>query len=236
LEIRRGAWTEPELRLIPELVAPGETAVDVGANYGLWCWHLGRAVAPTGRVVAFEPVPATARSLRRILTLLGLGKDVEIHALGCGERHETRTFQIPSAGLGGPPIAGLAHMTGIESAREPTTLEANVVPLDAAVIHVNVSLLKVDVEGAELFVLRGASGILAEQQPTVICEIGRGLLRERYGIEPSSLVELMRDHGYSIMRLEGERLKDADLSHGHDGNYVFISERYRHRAAARLQT
>jgi FkbM family methyltransferase len=235
LEIRGGAWTEPELRLIPELVAPGETAVDVGANYGLWCWHLARALAPGGRVIAFEPIPPTARSLRRIVKLLGVSHAVEIHEAGCGERHETTTFRIPAAGPGEPPIAGLAHMSGIEPTEGWLTVEAPTFPLDAAVTQTNVSLVKADVEGAELFVLRGADRILSEQQPTVVCEVGRGLLRERYGIEPAELVELMRAHGYSITRLEGGRLRDADVSRGHDGNYVFISGRYRHRVAARLE-
>src|SRR5207244_2514366 len=44
LDIRRGRWTEPELRLIPLVVRPGESAIDVGANYGLWSYHLARAV------------------------------------------------------------------------------------------------------------------------------------------------------------------------------------------------
>jgi FkbM family methyltransferase len=234
IDIRRGAWTEPELRLVGELVAPGETAVDVGANYGLWSWHLARAVRPDGRVVAFEPIPATASSLRRILSLLGVGSSVEIHAAGCGDAHAKTRFRIPTAGPGGPPVAGLAHMTGLESASGSLTTEAPTVPLDAAVTQANVSLIKVDVEGAELFVLRGATRILREQQPTVVCEIGKGLLRERYGIEAGQLVELMRSHGYAITRLDGDRLRDADISHGHDGNYVFVSERYRHRVATRL--
>ena len=66
LDIRRGRWTEPELRLIPHVVRPGESAVDVGANYGLWSYHLARAVGRRGSVVAFEPVPQTFRALRRV--------------------------------------------------------------------------------------------------------------------------------------------------------------------------
>jgi FkbM family methyltransferase len=234
LEIRRGAWTEPELRLVPELAAPGETAVDVGANYGLWAWHLARAVSPDGRVVAFEPIPETARSLRRVLRLLGTTGAVEVHVAGCGETHATATFRIPTAGPAGPPVAGLAHIAGIESTEGSLTAESPTVPLDAAVSDGNVSVIKVDVEGAELFVLRGATRILREQQPTVICEIGRGLLAGRYGIEAGELVELMRRHGYEITRLEGDRLRAADVSEDHDGNYVFLSGRYRHRVKAWL--
>jgi FkbM family methyltransferase len=229
LEIRRGAWTEPELQLVRELVAPGETAIDVGANYGLWSWHLARAGT---RVVAFEPVPATARAMRRILHLLGEGASVEIQAAGCGERTEIGTFRIPIAWPGGPAIAGLAHMAGTEGIKGWTTTEASIVRLDDAVKRDDVSFVKVDVEGAELFVLRGASRILSQQQPTVVCEIGRGLLEQRYGIEPGELVELMEGHGYTLTRLESGKLRQADVSRAHDGNYVFVSERYRNRLGA----
>jgi FkbM family methyltransferase len=226
LEIRRGAWTEPELQLIPELVAPGETAIDVGANYGLWSWHLARAGS---RVEAFEPIPSTALAMKRIVHLLGVGASVEVHTAACGEKIESGTFRIPIAWPGGPPIAGLAHMAGTEGIQDWSTTEAPIVTLDDAVKRDDVSFLKVDVEGAELFVLRGAEKILREQQPTVVCEIGRGLLQERYGIEARDLVELMERHGYTINRLENGELQHADVSHAHDGNYVFVSERYRNR-------
>jgi len=39
-DIRRGAWVEPELGLIRRFVRPGQTAIDIGANYGLWSYHL----------------------------------------------------------------------------------------------------------------------------------------------------------------------------------------------------
>ncbi|MDQ6818887.1 MAG: FkbM family methyltransferase [Actinomycetota bacterium] len=228
LEIRRGAWIEPELQLVRELVAPGETAIDVGANYGLWSWHLARAGS---RVVAFEPIPATARAMRRIMHLLGVGASVEVHAAGCGERMETGTFRIPIAWPGGPAVAGLAHMAGTEGTEGWKTTEASIVTLDDAVKRDDVSFVKVDVEGAELFVLRGADRILSEQQPTVVCEIGRGLLQERYGIEVRDLVELMEGHGYTFTRLENGELRQADVSRAHDGNYVFVSGRYRNRLA-----
>src|SRR4051794_41410422 len=65
-DIRTGAMSEPELDLIAYAVRSGETAIDIGANYGLYSYHLSRAVAPNGRVYAFEPIPFTAGAFRVI--------------------------------------------------------------------------------------------------------------------------------------------------------------------------
>src|SRR5438270_1659051 len=58
-DICRGNWTEPELKLIPHALKPGESALDIGANYGMYCYHLSRAAGPNGKVFGFEPIPFT---------------------------------------------------------------------------------------------------------------------------------------------------------------------------------
>ena len=70
--------------------------------------------------------------------------------------------------------------------------------------------------------MRGAVGLLA-QRPLVICEIGRGLLRERYDIAVEDLLDLFAEHGLQAWSWDpvGVRLVPADFSPGHDGNYVF---------------
>jgi len=65
-DIRTGSWSEPELDLIPFAVQKGESVLDIGANYGLYTYHLSRAVGPSGRVYAFEPVPFTTATLRLV--------------------------------------------------------------------------------------------------------------------------------------------------------------------------
>src|SRR5260221_12767759 len=59
-DIRSGAWTEPEIEILRHAVKPGDTAIDIGANYGLYAYHLSRLLRGTGKVYSFEPVPFTA--------------------------------------------------------------------------------------------------------------------------------------------------------------------------------
>jgi FkbM family methyltransferase len=231
LDIRRGRWTEPELRLIAHLVRPGESAVDVGANYGLWSYHLARAVGEAGTVVAFEPVPQTFKALRRVLWLLGAGRVRTINA-GIGERDERVAFAVPVATESGTTVGGLAHMVGAEGARDDVVVEADIKRLDAVGITGDVALVKVDVEGAELYALRGASALIREHQPIVICEIGQGLSEPRYGLDGSEVEDLLAGWGYETFKLAGGRLTRASIDGDSDGNYVFVPAARRGRLAA----
>src|SRR5438874_732212 len=71
-DIRRGNWSEPELKLIPYALRPGESALDVGANFGFFSYHLSRAAGPQGKVFGFEPIPFTFGVLSNIRRLLGM--------------------------------------------------------------------------------------------------------------------------------------------------------------------
>ena len=231
LEIRRGRWTEPELRLIPHVVHSGESAVDVGANYGLWSYHLARAVGDGGTVVAFEPVPQTFKALRRVLWLLGAGRVRTINA-GIGERDERVAFAVPVASESGTTVGGLAHMVGAEGARDDVVVEADIKRLDGVGIAGDVALVKVDIEGAELYALRGASALICDHHPIVICEIGQGLSEPRYGIKGSAVEDLLAGWGYETFKLVGGRLVRESIDGRSDGNYVFVPAARRGRVAA----
>jgi FkbM family methyltransferase len=231
LDIRRGRWTEPELRLIPHVVRPGESAVDVGANYGLWSYHLARAVGPGGNVVAFEPVPQTFRALRRVLWLLGAARVRTVNA-GIGDRDERVSFAVPVAAESGTTVGGLAHMVGAEGAGDHFVVEADIKRLDGVGITGDVALVKVDVEGAELYALRGARGLIGDHQPIVICEIGQGLSEPRYGIEGSAVEDLLVDWGYETFKLVDGRLARESIDGHSDGNYVFVPAARRGRVTA----
>jgi FkbM family methyltransferase len=221
--IKRGSWTEPELELVPIAISPGQTALDVGANYGLWSYHLARAVGRDGHVVAVEPIAGTASALRRVLELLGVSRRVEVLAVAAGERDGAVGFRVPVAD--GIPVAGLAHMVGVEGSDQPTML-TRACRLDDVPVPGELALLKVDVEGAEFYALRGAERLLREHEPVIICEVGADLLEARYGLRANQLTAYLAGLGYSPpMRYRAGRLQTASLAEHHDGNYVFATPR-----------
>lgn len=233
-DIRTGAWTEPELDLIGHAVAPGDVVLDIGANFGLWSYHLARATRPTGRVLAFEPVAFTHGCLRRVATLLRF-RDVEMLPVGCGERGGRLAFSAPTqdAGL---ISAGLVHLGsraslrpgGGEQRRSSQEVEiwCDVVRLDDLLPELtNLSFVKCDIEGAELFALRGAERLIDSHLPTVVCEIDPSFLAG-FGLDAEDVVRFFTSREYRMFRYAPEPwprlvpVPSAEALTG--GNVVFV--------------
>jgi FkbM family methyltransferase len=207
-DIATGSWSEPELDLVPRAVHRGETAIDIGANYGLYTFHLSRAVGAAGRVYAFEPIPFTHQTLRSVVRLLGL-KNVELLALGCGERAGRLTFRMP-IDSSGPAIAGLAHRADRNDARPGRESEEAAFPTREVVCDViaidellpdlrRLAFIKCDIEGAELLAFRGARQVIETHLPTVVCEVNPWYL-EGFGIRIEELAGFFLERGYGLYR------------------------------------
>lgn len=230
-DIRSGRWSEPELALLPALLRPGETAVDVGANHGLYTFHLSRAVGPGGRVHAFEPVTDTYAGLRRVVRLLGL-RNVQIARVALGEQEAEAEMRVPLQ-PSGALNTGLAHLAdradrapGPDGARH---VRCRLMRLDEFPLAPQVALLKCDVEGAELLVLRGADGLIVRDAPSLLLEVDP-LYTARYSATPADLLEHLSARGYRPFRLAPEGAGLVALDRLGAGNHLFLHPRRRDRA------
>jgi FkbM family methyltransferase len=158
------------LSLFDKVLREGDTMVDVGANLGLMTLHAAGRVGPTGAVVAIEPHPAYFPRLLENVALNGL-RNVRAVEVAAGDVTEERTiFDIPSANIGRSSLA----RPEVDS--EPAG-SVSVRPLDDILDDQKadfVRLLKIDVEGFEPQVLRGASRTIA-MQPIVCMEVSAAL-------------------------------------------------------------
>jgi FkbM family methyltransferase len=232
LDIVRGKWYEPELDLISLAVSPGDDVLDLGANYGLYTYHLSRAVGARGRVYAFEPVPFTHRTLAVVVRLLGL-RNVTIVPKGCSDAGGTVTFRLPVQASGAPG-AGQAHI-GTRNDERPgadtqvrwdrtVLVQCEMVALDEYLPPLaKLSLIKCDIEGAELLAFRGAMRVIDQHRPCVICEINPWFL-DGFGLRLEELVGFFSDRGYRLYRYASERRLAAisSLADVVEDNYVFI--------------
>ncbi len=245
-DIRRGKWTEPEIDLIPLALEPGETALDIGANYGLYCYHLSRFTGARGRIYAFEPVPFTFRTLAVVARLLRLS-NVELIPKGCSDRSGEITFTVPVQ-ASGAMAAGQAYIGGRNDDREgkesqvrwvgTRDVTAEVVALDQFLPKLErLSLIKCDIEGAELLAFRGAEKMIDEHSPTVICEINPWFL-EGFGIRLEELTGFFFDKGYKLYhyRTDGGRgrLREVKAEEVAEDNYIFIHPSRRERFSSLL--
>lgn len=205
-DIYNRSWYEPEIDLIPYAVQPGETALDIGANFGFYCYHLSQAVGPEGRVYAFEPVPFTFETLCLVSKLLRI-RSVEFIAKGCSNENGEMMFRVPVQSSGALS-AGQAHISlrnndraGREKLMPWTEMEevrAEVVRLDDALSSLDrLSLIKSDIEGAEWFAFQGAEKLIDQHLPSVICEINPWFL-EGFGIALEDLLGFFFNKDYQL--------------------------------------
>jgi FkbM family methyltransferase len=145
------------LDLIPPM-KPGGLVVDVGANEGQFAKAL-RRLSPQARVIAFEPEPATAARLRSVFEsdpLVSVRETAVGASGGTASLHVTRNTVFASVLTPGARLP-LEYSSGAESI---TTVDVEMTTLDDA-IDGDVALLKIDVQGAEMDVLKGAARTLA---------------------------------------------------------------------------
>lgn len=206
-------WGEPYLRLVSLLADRSRLSVDIGAHEGDYTYFMRRYSAGC---IAYECNPRLARLLRR-----RFGRSVDIRSDAVSDHAGFAELRIPRSSAGenpgratiekGNPLAG--DFVEIERVRVPT------VRLDD-VIHRPVGLIKIDVEGHEMAVLRGAEGILERDRPNLIVE-----LEDRHvpGIVAKAFGHLAR-FGYQPTCLQDGRLIPAPADHAARlglWNYVF---------------
>jgi FkbM family methyltransferase len=237
-DIRTGSWAEPTLELIDPAVRAGEIAIDIGANFGLYSYHLDRAVGPAGRVYAFEPLPFTSETFKVVARLLRF-KRVELIPKGCGEVAGPVQFTVPVQ-RNGAFSTGLAHMAR-DDARpgrawyfqhdEMKQIECPVVAVDDYLPELrNVSFLKCDIEGADYFAMKGAARTIERNHPTVVCEIDPWFM-QGFGLAVSQLVDLFASWGYEVFGYEGGRLRRVTVDQINENNWVFVHPERRDRVA-----
>ena len=155
---------EPKLSWVcTHVLRPGDTVVDIGANYGVVTLLAAQAVGPGGCVHAFEPQPRVADLLRRSIALNGLTQ-VHLHQLALSDADGRLELRVPDRNLGAASLTRVLTGPGSTFTVEVRTSGAYLADLDLGPIR----LLKIDIEGHEPEFLRGAHDFLATSTPDVI--------------------------------------------------------------------
>lgn len=164
-QIRAGRFvtSEPEYSRLAEWIAPGDWVLDVGANVGHYALRFSQLVGPSGRVLAFEPVPETFELLASDIAAAG-AHNVSLFNVAVSAQIGTAGISLPqfTTGLTNYYMAGLTESGG--------AFEVLTIPLDALMPPKPIALVKVDVEGHELPALVGMQQILRRDRPRLIVE------------------------------------------------------------------
>jgi FkbM family methyltransferase len=156
-----------ELKALIRGLSPNQVAIDVGSNKGSYLWSLSRAL-PMGRVIAFEPQPVLANYLREACLATGLS-NVTIEGMGCSIATTSLRLAIPGTN---ESSAGASFEAAVSNREDCRFIEVTVISLDDYFLNEKskIGALKIDVEGHELAVLKGASKLIKKHKPTIVCE------------------------------------------------------------------
>jgi FkbM family methyltransferase len=154
---------EQEHALLHTLLAPGDWAIDVGANVGLYTLRMSQLVGPKGRVVAFEPVGSTFEILTANCRVAGC-RNVSLVNAAASDAPGVVTMTVPQAE--GAPNFYMAHVER-DGGGEHSVLALTI---DSLELGNRIALVKVDAEGHDAAVLRGMARLLARDHPVLIVE------------------------------------------------------------------
>lgn len=166
-----GECCESEAQFLLQLAHYGGTVVEAGANMGIHTVPLGRFLATGGRkLLAFEPQPVIYQQLSANLALNGL-TNVTAWPYACGAAAGTAAFPAPNYRQAGN--FGAISMDGSGLLDSASVVTVPCVKVDDMATAEHVGLMKVDVEGFELNVLKGAAATIARCRPLLYVENDR---------------------------------------------------------------
>lgn len=190
-----------EFAFLDKFLRPGMTFVDVGANEGIYSIFAASCVGRGGVVWAFEPSARELERLQRNRESNDL--DFRIFPVGLSDTNGTAELLVAEDSHGGlNTLGGIAYAGVAEARRESIPLRR----LDDVIAEnapARVDIIKIDVEGAELQVLRGAAESLRRYRPLLLFEVLLPALVKQ-GTSPEELMDYVRAQGYVLHQFDGQ--------------------------------
>lgn len=221
-----GEIERAELLFVERFLRPGMTVLDIGAHHGLYTLLASKRVGRTGRVAAFEPSPRERKQLLRNVKINFCG-NVRVEPWALGSERSQADLYVVTGGQDGcnslrpPIIESTANALKVPVARLDDWVEENKIA--------RVDFVKLDVEGGELDVLKGAEKLLeGRPRPVIFAEV-QDLRTGPWGYAAKEIIEHLRQRGYRWFAIDAEGwLRDLDAGASKfDGNFVACPEERR---------
>jgi FkbM family methyltransferase len=198
-----GAFEPETVRCYQQIVKAGDVVLDIGANIGAHTMLLAQAVGSEGKVYAFEP---TDFAFTKLMSNRSLNPDL-VNRIDCFQ------YMLVDEEISGNPTPGLysswplkedADLHELHQGRLMTTAGAEARTLDSVIFELKlgrVDCIKLDIDGFECGMMRGARKVLSRWHPVIIMELAPYALKEQ-GASLSDLIGLLKQYGYSLFDLK----------------------------------
>ncbi|RMG93269.1 MAG: FkbM family methyltransferase [Chloroflexi bacterium] len=179
------------LAIFRSLIQPNAIVFDIGAYIGAYAFTASQ-LATTGQVHIFEPNPQSAHRIQLAIKQNNL-TNTRLNICAVSDKPGTTMLHIPQT----------PTESGLQPTKEPVKIvEIPVQTVDGYCQHMNITgvhLMKIDVEGAELLVLRGARKTISRYHPSMIIEL-HGKQSTQFGYSVTDTIRLLRDWGYTLYK------------------------------------
>ena len=197
-----GFYEKNETLYFRNVIKPGEVVLDIGANFGWYTTLFSELVGKTGKIVSFEPVPRIYRELLENIALNDPLKNITAIQTSLGDREGTVTINT---------FQGLSHGHSSISTlgrEDYTTCSVPMTTLDACIDdHLNgrrIAMIKMDVEGAEMMVIRGAEQLLRNAADVRIMFEINSETASAFDYHPTDIIKTLEGYGFSNFCRIGE--------------------------------
>ncbi len=209
--LETGVWEDRSWWAVAQHLQSGATFADVGAHIGYYSLKAAAVVGPSGHVIAIEPNPETIQRLRDNIRASG-ASIITVQPVACYDSEAT--LDLYSAPRSNTGESSISRINASQEGPILTSYRVRARSLDTIITEMGVSrvdVIKIDVEGAELMVLKGAMETLAKYRPFLVVELNEWQLRSM-GTSSDEVIRFLHSHGYNALA-------------SFDGNTGFIPEK-----------
>ncbi len=197
-----GTYEKGTIQLLHKFLKPGSAFLDIGANIGLMSSIASKIVGAEGKVLSVEANPKTIEILQHNLAL-NHAENVSIFPFALGsEKGNATLYENWNVNRGGASLLSQDQQEGIDVPVEK---------LDDIFENDKIDLIKIDVEGFELEVLKGGIELLKKQLPVLIIEVSEQRENEA-GVSPEEIADFVRSLGnYKLYKQKGTKERKSAL-------------------------
>lgn len=210
LAVYLNCYERSTLSCYNDVVLQGATVLDIGANIGVHALYVARLIGQHGQVVAIEP---TAFAFEKMQINLGLNPNIKSRVTLCQTMLMSAADRpLPDEVVSSWPLATAEPSKTALSGAYRSTNGAGIETIDGLVERLGlqrIDLIKLDVDGNELEILKGATKTLSRYQPLIVMELCPYQHDQHTG-SFSDLIQLVSEAGYSLFDISSDKLISAD--------------------------
>ncbi len=217
-----GSWDEPGTKFLKNNLGNGDVFLDIGANVGCYSLIASKIVGPEGQVHSFEPVLNVFERLQLNIQLNQL-KNIIANRVAVFEKPGTLELFVSAKENAG--MSSIFH----HDTESGNIEQVESITIDGYVEKMNIEkidMIKIDIEGAELFALKGMRKTLLRFHPVIIMELSEEIIQSNLAGK-DEVVELLLSLNYTKNRIDSNGNVSEFMSMGSEySNFAFFPPKY----------